>query len=58
MYTAEYGYVGGFYGGCSETAMMLELVKNGPIGVALEVRHLLNASLIFLSISYHCNKTV
>lgn len=37
MYTAEYGYVGGFYGGCSETAMMLELVKNGPIGVALEV---------------------
>ncbi|MEQ2296544.1 hypothetical protein AMECASPLE_025809, partial [Ameca splendens] len=37
MYTAEYGYVGGFYGGCSETAMMLELVKNGPMAVALEV---------------------
>uniref|UniRef100_A0A8C2X3L9 Dipeptidyl peptidase 1 n=1 Tax=Cyclopterus lumpus TaxID=8103 RepID=A0A8C2X3L9_CYCLU len=37
MYTAEYNYVGGFYGGCSEMAMMLELVKNGPIGVAFEV---------------------
>ncbi|XP_047449175.1 dipeptidyl peptidase 1 [Mugil cephalus] len=37
MYTAEYSYVGGFYGGCSETAMMLELVKNGPMAVAFEV---------------------
>ncbi|XP_041850615.1 dipeptidyl peptidase 1 isoform X2 [Melanotaenia boesemani] len=37
MYTAEYGYVGGFYGGCSEAAMMLELVNNGPMAVALEV---------------------
>lgn len=37
MYTAEYYYVGGFYGGCSEAAMMLELVKNGPMGVAFEV---------------------
>ncbi|XP_068565618.1 dipeptidyl peptidase 1 [Cebidichthys violaceus] len=37
MYTAEYSYVGGFYGGCSEMAMMLELVKNGPMGVAFEV---------------------
>ncbi|XP_013863458.1 dipeptidyl peptidase 1 [Austrofundulus limnaeus] len=36
-YTAEYGYVGGFYGGCSEMAMMLELVKNGPMAVAFEV---------------------
>ncbi|XP_017286474.1 dipeptidyl peptidase 1 [Kryptolebias marmoratus] len=36
-YTAEYSYVGGFYGGCSQTAMMLEVVKNGPVGVALEV---------------------
>uniref|UniRef100_A0A1A8HUX3 Dipeptidyl peptidase 1 n=1 Tax=Nothobranchius kuhntae TaxID=321403 RepID=A0A1A8HUX3_NOTKU len=36
-YAAEYGYVGGFYGGCSETAMMLELVQNGPMAVALEV---------------------
>uniref|UniRef100_A0A3Q4B9J1 Dipeptidyl peptidase 1 n=1 Tax=Mola mola TaxID=94237 RepID=A0A3Q4B9J1_MOLML len=37
VYAAEYNYVGGFYGGCSETAMMLELVKNGPMGVAFEV---------------------
>ncbi|XP_062328610.1 dipeptidyl peptidase 1 [Osmerus eperlanus] len=36
-YAAEYSYVGGFYGGCSEAAMMLELVKNGPMGVAFEV---------------------
>lgn len=37
IYAAEYGYVGGFYGGCSESAMMLELVKNGPMAVAFEV---------------------
>lgn len=37
MYTAQYDYVGGFYGGCSEAAMMLELVKNGPMAVAFEV---------------------
>lgn len=36
-YAAQYNYVGGFYGGCSEAAMMLELVKNGPMGVAFEV---------------------
>ncbi|XP_036416718.1 dipeptidyl peptidase 1 [Colossoma macropomum] len=36
-YTSDYHYVGGFYGGCSETAMMLELVRDGPLGVALEV---------------------
>ena len=38
-YTSDYSYVGGFYGGCSESAMMLELVKNGPMGVAFEVGH-------------------
>lgn len=37
IYAAEYNYVGGFYGGCSEAAMMLELVKNGPMAVAFEV---------------------
>lgn len=37
VYTAKYNYVGGFYGGCSEMAMMLELVKNGPMAVAFEV---------------------
>ncbi|XP_053279001.1 dipeptidyl peptidase 1 [Pleuronectes platessa] len=37
VYAAEYNYVGGFYGGCSEMAMMLDLVKNGPMAVAFEV---------------------
>ncbi|CAK6967295.1 hypothetical protein INR49_018632 [Scomber scombrus] len=37
IYAAEYNYVGGFYGGCSESAMMLELVKNGPMAVAFEL---------------------
>ncbi|XP_029922587.1 dipeptidyl peptidase 1 [Myripristis murdjan] len=37
VYTAEYSYVGGFYGGCSETAMMAELVENGPMAVSFEV---------------------
>lgn len=37
VYAAEYSYVGGFYGGCSEAAMMMELVKNGPMAVAFEV---------------------
>lgn len=41
IYAAEYNYVGGFYGGCSEAAMMLELVKNGPMAVAFEVQQLL-----------------
>lgn len=36
-YAAQYNYVGGFYGGCSEMAMMVELVKNGPMAVAFEV---------------------
>lgn len=36
-YNAQYNYVGGFYGGCSEAAMMLELVKNGPVAIAFEV---------------------
>ncbi|XP_078140383.1 dipeptidyl peptidase 1-like isoform X1 [Centroberyx gerrardi] len=37
LYTAEYSYVGGFYGGCNEDAMMLELVQNGPMAVAFQV---------------------
>jgi cathepsin C len=31
----EYGYVGGYYGGCSEEAMMKEIYENGPIVVAI-----------------------
>jgi len=30
----DYGYVGGYYGGCSEQAMMEEIQANGPIVVA------------------------
>ena len=32
-----YHYIGGFYGGCNEELMRIELVKNGPISVAFEV---------------------
>lgn len=51
IYTAEYSYVGGFYGGCSEMAMMLELVKNGPMAVAFEVWQLSVPWLTFLLVS-------
>jgi len=30
----DYGYVGGYYGGCSEQSMMEEIAENGPIIVA------------------------
>jgi len=36
-YTASYSYVGGYYGGCSETAMKRALVENGPLAVSFEV---------------------
>lgn len=36
-YSSEYYYVGGFYGGCNEALMKLELVKHGPMAVAFEV---------------------
>ncbi|NWH45892.1 CATC peptidase, partial [Fregata magnificens] len=36
-YTSEYHYVGGFYGGCNEALMKLELVLRGPMAVAFEV---------------------
>lgn len=52
VYTAEYYYVGGFYGGCSEMAMMLELVKNGPMGVAFEVQQLV------LYVQYMCSLSI
>jgi cathepsin C len=31
----DYGYVGGYYGGCDEESMMRELYENGPIIVAI-----------------------
>ena len=36
-YGTNYFYVGGFYGGCNEEVMMVELVNNGPIAVSFEV---------------------
>ncbi|XP_053417045.1 dipeptidyl peptidase 1 isoform X1 [Nycticebus coucang] len=36
-YSSEYHYVGGFYGGCNEALMKLELVQHGPMAVAFEV---------------------
>ncbi|XP_032075357.1 dipeptidyl peptidase 1 [Thamnophis elegans] len=36
-YTSNYYYVGGFYGGCNEALMKLELIKHGPMAVAFEV---------------------
>lgn len=36
-YSSEYHYVGGFYGGCNEALMKLELVQRGPMAVAFEV---------------------
>lgn len=36
-YASEYHYVGGFYGGCNEALMKLELVLRGPMAVAFEV---------------------
>ncbi|KAM4846717.1 dipeptidyl peptidase 1 [Thomomys bottae] len=36
-FTSEYHYVGGFYGGCNEALMKLELVHHGPMAVAFEV---------------------
>ncbi|MEJ1278102.1 cathepsin C [Cricetulus griseus] len=37
-YTSGYYYVGGFYGGCNEALMKLELVQHGPMAVAFEVQ--------------------
>jgi cathepsin C len=32
----NYSYVGGYYGGCSEVAMMREIYANGPVMVAFQ----------------------
>ncbi|XP_071485907.1 dipeptidyl peptidase 1-like [Diadema antillarum] len=36
-YATGYNYVGGFYGGCNEELMRIQLVKNGPIAVSFMV---------------------
>ena len=34
---SSYGYVGGYYGGCTEEAMKKALVEGGPLSVSFEV---------------------
>jgi cathepsin C len=36
-YIKGYRYVGGYFGGCTERAMMLEIMRNGPIALGFEV---------------------
>lgn len=36
-YVKDYGYVGGYYGGCTADAMMREIFGRGPLSVAAEV---------------------
>ncbi|XP_054719292.1 LOW QUALITY PROTEIN: dipeptidyl peptidase 1-like [Uloborus diversus] len=36
-YVARYKYVGGYFGGCNEELMKLDLLQNGPLTVAFEV---------------------
>jgi len=36
-YAKNYGYVGGFYGKCSEARVMNELLHRGPVPIAIEV---------------------
>ena len=36
-HSTNYYYVGGYYGACSEEAMRVELVQNGPMSVSFEV---------------------
>lgn len=49
-YSSEYHYVGGFYGGCNEALMKLELVHHGPMAVAFEVY---DDFLVYRSGIYH-----
>jgi len=37
VYVSDYGYVGGFYGGCNEALMRLALVKKGPLVIGFNV---------------------
>jgi len=36
-YAKNYGYVGGFYGKCSEARIMNEILHHGPVPIAIEV---------------------
>jgi len=35
-YVSDYGYVGGYYGGCNEVAMMKDIHQHGPLMIAFE----------------------
>ena len=37
IHVTDYGYVGGFYGGCNEPLMKIALVKKGPLAVSFNV---------------------
>ncbi|GIY48325.1 hypothetical protein CDAR_37451 [Caerostris darwini] len=37
FYVAKYKYVGGFFGGCNEDLMKMDIVQNGPVTVAFQV---------------------
>lgn len=49
-YVESYGYVGGYYGGCSEEAMKKSLVEGGPLSVSFEVY---NDFMMYKSGVYH-----
>lgn len=36
-YVSNYGYIGGFYGGCHETLMRIHLATKGPLAVSIMV---------------------
>jgi len=37
VHVYDYGYVGGFYGGCNEALMRVALVKKGPLVIGFNV---------------------
>lgn len=37
VFVSDYGYVGGFYGGCNEVLMRVALAKVGPIVIGFNV---------------------
>jgi len=50
----DYGYIGGYYGGCSEQAMMEEIHQNGPIIVAFNAP---GSLFYYMGGIFHCGAT-
>eukprot|EP00003_Mantamonas_plastica_P004703 TRINITY_DN1373_c0_g1_i2.p1 TRINITY_DN1373_c0_g1~~TRINITY_DN1373_c0_g1_i2.p1 ORF type:complete len:391 (-),score=122.48 TRINITY_DN1373_c0_g1_i2:60-1232(-) len=50
----DYGYVGNYFGNCSESGMMQEIFEWGPVAVGFEVH---KDFMSYKSGVYHCNKT-